>query len=299
MRRKFFTITIFLLTFGGVESWFLWKQKQVNKRIEKHLEEAQSKNILFLGNSHMHFGLNPNKIPNALNLAYPSELFLFTYLKIKLLQPKVAVVALNPQHLQKNNEDALRNGLLSESQYRYLYQQLNNKTQATLYQYTPFEQWAFFKTSQYLPFLGNRFKTSNPKELLGGYQSQTSSREVNPDDIELRMQTVFTHYRYALSVLQFAYLKEIVTYANTHHIRLIFLGFPLHPAFFKKISSKAFNSFQQTLEALKRTGNFEYWDYSQEFKNTAYFYDSDHLNKKGSEVFSQIVSQRLAKSKTQ
>ena len=293
MRRKIIAVIIFVLVFGGTEGWFLWKQKQVNQEIGKRLKEAQSKAILFLGNSHMHFGLNPRKRPDALNLAYPSELFLFTYLKIKLLQPKVAIVALNPQHLQKNNEDALGNGLLSEVQYRYLYQKLSVKEQTQFYQHTPFEQWAFFKTSQWLPFLGNRLKSVNTDELLGTYKSHVNRHKTSPQDIKLRMQTVFEHYDYAQSALQLIYLKKMVAYSSRHNIKLIFVGFPVHPDFYKKISPKTFTEFQHSLKNLKKAGKFDYWNYSRQFTNKDYFYDPDHLNQKGGRVFSQIILQRL------
>ena len=293
-RKKIIAWVLFLVVFAGVEVVYLWKQRQVNRAIIKKIAIATGVNVLWLGNSHAHFGgYIDQKKQQAVNLAFPSELFVFTHLKIKLLQPKTVLVALNPQHLQKNNEDALRNGLLSEVQYSYLYEYLDARAQELLYKTCPFEQWAFFKTKQWLPFLGSRFKTPAMADLLGSYKPYHNDKEVKSQDIKRRLQTVFKQYNYQQSTLQLTYLKEIIKYCKQQGIRLVFVGFPLHPNFFAQISPKVFREFRTILQSLKPLGDFEYWDYTQQFTNPALFYDPDHLNTLGAKVLNKLIFERL------
>lgn len=289
-QKKTIAVLFFLLFFAGVQGWYWQQQQRINAAIQIKLHEHKS--LLLLGNSHMHFGLKPfNK--QSSNLAYPSELLVFTYLKIKLLQPKTILIALNPQHLQKNNDDALKNGLLSENQYAYLYSQLTPEAQLDIQKSTPFEQWAFFKTKQWLPFLGTRMKSVATHELLGGHVGYHTPAPVTPQAIEHRLNDVFGAYQYAHSPIQLKYLQSIIDYTTQQKIRLIFIGFPLHPGFLSQIPPKVFDDFQAHLKALQKIGSFEYWDYSRLFRQEDYFYDTDHLNQQGAEAFSQIIRQRL------
>lgn len=287
---------LFFGIFAGVEVIYLWKQQVVKRAISQRINSAKATSVLWLGNSHAHFGgyVNQEK-QQAINLAFPSELFVFTYLKIKLLQPKTVLVALNPQHLQKNNEDALKNGLLSEGQYSYLYEHLDTKAQELLYQVCPFEQWVFFQAKQWLPFLGSRLKTPAQESLLGSYQAYHNDKEVTKQSIVRRLQTVFKQYNYQQSALQLTYLKEIIQYCKQQKIRLVFVGFPLHPSFFAQISPKVFREFRTTLQSLRYLGDFEYWDYTQQFSNPVLFYDPDHLNETGAKALSKLIFKRLGK----
>lgn len=295
-RKKIISWVLFLCIFAGVEVFYLWRQQWMNGTISKKITAIKGVPVLWLGNSHAHFGgyINHQK-QQAVNLAFPSELFVFTCLKIKLLQPKTVLVALNPQHLQKNNEDALKNGLLSEAQYSYLYEYLDVKAQECLYKICPFEQWAFFKTKQWLPFLGSRLKAPTKEGLLGGYKLYHNEEKVTKKAVERRLKTVFKQYNYQRSLLQLTYLKEIVKYCKKQKIRLVFVGFPLHPDFFAQIPPKVFLDFRATLQNLKPLGDFEYWDYTQQFMNLALFYDPDHLNETGAKTLNKLIFERLRK----
>lgn len=294
LSKKMISWVLFFGVLAGVEMIYVWKQQAVKRSISQRINSARATSVLWLGNSHAHFGGYINRQePQAVNLAFPSELFVFTHLKIKLLQPKTVLVALNPQHLQKNNEDALKNGLLSEAQYSYLYEHLDTKAQELLYQICPFEQWAFFQTKQWLPFLGNRLKTPTQESLLGSYKAYHNDKEVTKQSIERRLQTVFKQYNYQQSALQLVYLREIIKYCKQQKIRLVFVGFPLHPSFFVQIPPKVFREFRATLQALKPLGDFEYWDYTQQFANPALFYDPDHLNETGAKALNKLIFNRL------
>lgn len=289
-KRRTIAILFFLLFFAGVQGWYWQQHQHIIAAIQTKLSEH--KPLLLLGNSHMHFGLKPfNK--QSSNLAYPSELLVFTYLKIKLLQPKIVLIALNPQHLQKNNDDALKNGLLSKSQYAYLYSQLTPEAQQDIQKSAPFEQWAFFKTKQWLPFLGTRMKSLAAHELLGGYIGYHTPAPVTLQDIKHRINDVFGAHQYACSSIQLKYLQRIIDYTTEQKIRLIFISFPLHPGFLSQIPPKVFADFQERLKVLEKGHNFEYWDDSHLFRQEDYFYDTDHLNQQGAEAFSQIIRQRL------
>lgn len=289
------SVLLFLCLFAGVEGVYLWKQQKTKRAILQKIAMAKNKKITLLGNSHAHFGGYIGTENQAINLAFPSELLVFTYLKIKLLQPKTVLVALNPQHLQKNNEDALKNGLLSEDQYNYLYACLDDEAQEALRGLCPFEQWAFFRVKQWLPFLGSRLKATNEAELLGGFKAYHSQRKVSTQGVKNRLKTVFELYNYQQSELQLTYLKEIIRYCSQHHIKLVLVSFPLHPLFFENIPPQLFREFKALLKKMRQLGDFEHWDYTQQFANSALFYDPDHLNEQGAKTLSKLIFDRLRK----
>ncbi len=295
--RAIISICLFLLLFALVEGWYLWQRSKLHTLLDQAFSELKTDSVLFLGNSHMSFGLDTDYLAQGVNLAYPSEPLLFTYLKIKLLSPRTVIIALNPQHLQKNNDDALQNGLLSQYSYLYLYAKLDREAKQDLRRYTPSEQWFFFKTKQWLPFLGTRL--SSQHQLincpLGGFEpGHAPALPMSPESVAARVQTAFENYQYQESTLQLKYLRKTVAYCQKKGIRLIFISFPIQPGFYKAIPKKVFNRFQITLKQLKKMGAFEYWDYTTHFPNhPELFYDADHLSTQGAKAFSQTVNRRL------
>ncbi|OJJ20373.1 hypothetical protein BKI52_18090 [marine bacterium AO1-C] len=296
-KRAIISVIIFFLLFIIIEGWYVWQRAQQQASLDGVFVDLQADPVLFLGNSHMNFGLDTDHLKQGVNLAYPSELFLFTHLKIRLLSPKTVVIALNPQHLQKNNEDALKNGLLSIPSYTYLYGKLDQGAKQDLQRYTPSEQWMFFKTKQWLPFLGTRlsYRSIAINQPLGGFEPHHAPvAPLIPQIFEQRMQTVFEDYQYQTSALQLKYLNKIVAQCHQRKIQLIFLSFPIHPEFYKKIPTKVFDHFRITLKQLRQIGQFEHWDYTTHYHNSPkLFYDADHLNSDGAKAFSQMINARM------
>ncbi|HAS46886.1 MAG TPA: hypothetical protein DCS93_40750 [Microscillaceae bacterium] len=295
--RALISTLLFFLLFAMVEGWYFWQRSQQHTLFNRALYTLKADSVLFLGNSHMNFGLNTSYLKQGTNLAYPSEPLLFTLLKIKLLNPKTVVIALNPQHLQKHNEDAFKNGLLSTPNYLYLYEKLDRDAQQDVHQHTPSEQWLFFKAKQWLPFLGSRlsFKSMAVNQPLGGFEPHHAPEApLLPQMFKHRLETVFTDYRYQKSVLQLKYLKKIIAHCHQKKVQLIFLSFPLHREFYKKIPSTVFKEFKTTLQPLKQIGHFEHWDYTTHYQNKPeLFYDPDHLNTDGAKAFSQVINIRM------
>jgi len=295
--RAIISIGLFFLLFAIVEGWYFWQRAQQHTLLNQALSNLKADSVLFLGNSHMNFGLDTDYLKQGVNLAYPSEPFLFTHLKIKLLSPKTIVIALNPQHLQKHNEDAFKNGLLSTPNYLYLYKKLDQEAKQDAQQCTPTEQWFFFQTKQWLPFLGTRlsFKSMAVNQPLGGFEPHHAPvAPMLSIMFKNRLETVFTDYRYQRSALQLKYLKKIIQHCHNRDIRLIFLSFPIHREFYQKIPLKVFKEFKVTLYQFKQVGQFEYWDYTTFYQNKPeFFYDPDHLNTEGAKAFSQVIGTRM------
>lgn len=286
---KFSAIFAVLFIIAEILSFHSVKKQEIV--IEKEVSRAKNQQVVCLGASHIAFGIKEKG--NIINVATRSEPFIFTLKKLQLLKPRIAVIGLNIQNIQKNSDHTFEDGLLNLPQYRYLASYLTKQEKQDIYSLTDFETEAFYHIKTWIPFLGTRLKKEPDSLLFGGWENWSTISVTNDFFIQKRYQNEFTRYNFQLSDFQLKYLQKILNYAGQHHIQVVFLSTPLHPEFIKLIPQQAFSKFEQVLRQLQANNPFIYYDYTHFQLPETHFYDSDHLNGLGAEVFTDQVLTRL------
>jgi hypothetical protein len=269
----------------------LRKQEQL---IEKKIQELSSKPILFMGASHIAFGIS-DTFSRVINVAARSEPYVFTLKKLQLLQPKIAIIGLNALNTQQNSNNAFEDGLMSLPQYRYLFNYLSGEEKEDIFTLTDFETEAFFFAKKWLPFLGSRLKKEPDSLIFGGWENWQAVSTTDQFLLERRYYNEFERYRFQLSDFQIKYLEKILLYAQQQQIQVVFLATPLHPQFIRLIPPQPFNDLENLLSQLQSKYSFTYYDFTRFPLPENYFYDADHLNGLGASEFTKVVSDRLEK----
>lgn len=101
--------------------------------------------------------------------------------------------------------------------------------------------------------------------------------------------------KYALDVMPeaIARFKEYIHYCKDHNIKLIFVYAPFYYKAADYIAN--LNEVIGMIKELSVEYDVPYMDYTHNFldSSTTYFYNSQHLNKEGSEIFSNMIAQDL------
>jgi hypothetical protein len=123
-----------------------------------------------------------------------------------------------------------------------------------------------------------------------GYKGQLLSWDSSFDDF------VISHPNgYALPVQDSSMqlLQEYIQYCRSRHIELIFVYAPYYYKAANYITN--LNEIKDMVEQLAKTNQIPMLDYSRNYLDSSqqYFYNSQHLNKLGAELFSQQLAQDL------
>jgi len=123
----------------------------------------------------------------------------------------------------------------------------------------------------------------------------------NSDSLTLEKLTYHNQFdafqtkRTAITEMNLNYLKKIKDLCASEHIPLIFATAPMPEISVKKI--KNYTGFYQLFFKLAEAWNIPYIDYNinriETLSDTDHFYDDDHLNAAGAQVFSAAVTKEL------
>lgn len=295
-QKPVFKIIAFSVIFGAffttaeiIGFRLIKKQENIIRESIKHLGE---KDLLFMGDSHIAFSISASS-----NVAARSEPYLFTFKKLQLLKPKVAVIGLNVQSMQYGYNTVFEDGLLSVPQYRYLMHFLTQQEKDDVFALMEFETEAFYISKEFIPYLGSRFNEDNTYLLFGGWENWGSTSHLSEFQIKKHYYKEFEDFKFQLSYFQMKYLQKILVYAQQHQIQIIFVSTPLYSRFSNLIPEKVYLSFHEMLSSFRESYSFAYYDYTYLPLSPACFFDADHLNGLGATEFTAIMMDKLQKER--
>ena len=105
------------------------------------------------------------------------------------------------------------------------------------------------------------------------------------------------HYYYnkknaGISTLSINYLKKMITLAKAHNIYTVLMTSPVHKSYFDLIPKNFKDKFEELKTEFQKQGIPVFDDSQFQYKDK-YFLNSDHLNKKGSKLYSIRVKKEL------
>lgn len=285
-----------------------YKDKYINLLRNKDKIE-----LLILGNSHANYAINPYYISDfyAFNIAnVRQQIYFDRRITTKALDHgfqklKYVFISADYHSLITSSQGPRNNWSYYANGIEYKNQDYSKaKTSPFIWGYTPKVAFSFIKNDIRAKFLvGN---TRIPSDIAKGvalndtlysgfiglngtqhgsfnnssYLDRANSFRENPHDTE-RNEVI-------------ADLGEFIVYLKNRNIEPILISSPTYKEYNTFLNEKQLEKNEKDLDSISYNFNIQYWSFyndSRFFKED--FYNQDHLNKKGAEKFSKILSQLL------
>jgi len=284
--KQFFTgISIFIIPTILVGLFTLLYYKYNRNRVNFELTNIANFECLILGDSQMQ-RIDPKAFSfDAYNFASSGEHYYFTYQKLKKIistvDHKIKIIVLG---VSVHNFSPVYNRLFDldfpegqRSLSRYLY-------------FIDLDEHVFIKDKKKL-LSKSLIKGIYLNSDWGGF---TKSTYKNPDSLTI-MKTLEMHYGIASlekrhSEEQMKYLHLIDSLCKSNSISLFLVSTPYHPFYMKNIHPYYTNNFKKVLNNMENTNYINYLDYQID---PILMSDGNHLNYKGSEIFSKKINERI------
>lgn len=248
---------------------------------------------LIVGDSHTQFAVNDSIISNTLNISNNADSYLYSYIKIKKMleqNPQLKGVLLG--YTEPNMEEGMED-------WNFRDINLRNKT-AQYFFMLSWEEVSFLARRNPFSFLNGvvqfpKMKWRVVKNLnsssrmtdigVGGFQHLNKSFE---EWSKTRLGTEGqerTNPTYSAS--QIRYLNKMMELCKQNNVELILLSTPFHITYPVSRVNLAENYHQREMKS------FRWLNYSKLSLPDSCFADYEHLNSKGSTVFSEILKEEL------
>lgn len=263
-------------------------------------KDVTSCEILFMGDSHTARGIDLSKIDSSYSLAFYGENNMMNYFKLK--------------HLIENNYCIPKYIVLPCDIVTHTYGfNLARNNKSFYYDFIPFSEvpnlssnlftayFDYFKVKLF-PYIDwqyalnkvnmDREKKSKIKfsNLPIDKQRKAASFLIEDELLENRNKSSYYNTR-ALN-----YLQKTIDLCNQHHIKLIFLKFPLTKFIFENIKKNVDSSYitNRPAEIIINKNNIPILDFEYIYQdNTELFFDTHHLNAYGKQKFTTVFKQKV------
>lgn len=244
-----------------------------------------NKEILFLGNSRIQYGINDDSLHNVLNLGLNADNYFFSYLKLKLMKkynPQINTVYLGYDkasifHYFKSSEDKFHPfywDLLDSQDINFIIKEDRTCLSSPLH-------WL-----KILYPLLSFTKKIDIKELgIGGYTP------LKRDKLQQAIQNYQqTKEEDTIEQKQMTYLTKIVHFCQENNIQLYFINMPSYPISYNKEIDCRLDSLAAT-----QYPKIKYYDYEFIHLPDSCYGDIYHINYKGANTFTNFLKETILK----
>ncbi len=250
---------------------------------------VESCNVLIAGDSHVMCALDPEQFYSAENIAQSAEPYVLTYWKLDFLFNKIKVDTLLLGFAHHN---------ISEfNDFKFSHQKwaTNIFTKSLLIgKIHSLQDISVDYTSYLLTYIERlcRFPHKNHFTFIGRYEPKIKS-DVSNADKTIQRHFYFQEKEIGVSAISLNYLDAIFQLCEKHNVYLILVTPPVHHSYFSKIPDRHKENYDSLKEQLTQK-NIPILDFSQDFYADTFYYDSDHLNVKGANKFSETIIRELS-----
>jgi len=278
----FFAIPMVLLSCIAAISIYCLSMMSSNCSLPKSITK------IYIGDSHIKKTIDDAQLYNSKNLGESAESYYFSYYKIKTLlkandQIKKINVGLSYHNLSYYYDNFIygKGALSTTSKYFYI---------LPVRQKLKLLQWNITHPRTCVKSLFNAgihiIKDQPDFQFLGGYDNTFKEIEANGASIDKRIQHQFYHNQqlHQFSEFNIQYLKKIIALCKMKNIELIMIKTPLHKDYYKQISQKYLQKYNEIVKQNK----LKLIDLSTlNLTNDCFAPDGDHLTQKGAILTTQ------------
>jgi hypothetical protein len=246
---------------------------------------------LIIGDSQIEHALNPDFFKNSRNVAKAGEPYISTFYKLKFLlkkNPQInrTIVGLSLYNLTAYNDTKFVDSNWSKNQLENAYPFLNLEKLHDL----PLDKKRYWQTQFRHKLL---LPKTNHEKYLGHFVAYPTS-DLKKLDVQ---QRIHAHYYngdalYTVSQISLNMLDSIIQLCDQQEVELVFVVPPLHLQYRENIP-EYFQQLWKTVLISLENKQVNILNYSEWSLPDDCFRDYNHLNKKGADLLSKKIVERL------
>lgn len=293
---KILLIILLLISMGYLAQSIRARREE---RISTEFPSEEETRVLILGDSHAVAGIDPQYIPFSANWAQVGEELEFSYYKLLHalrvgLKPKDLILTcsffnfLAPKDSQSEMMKRYH-PLLDKDFYKakFAFQEAD----ASVYYY----YLTNIIMPDYIPvgILNDFVLLHGPLDYYGAYDRREGSAI---GDLRSLHKAIQRHYFVGKELRDFSplrvhYFNEFITLCRDQDIRLWVVNTPLNDQYIERVPTEISSQYYQIIA--NRKHDFKFLDYSHISLPDSMFFDYDHLNYNGAQIFSEVIASGL------
>lgn len=290
------TILFIVLVISITSGLYLLSDYSLKQRKQHLLKIRDDITIVFAGDSNIEAAINDSLISNSINIAQSGEAYLYSYVKLKNLleynsQISTVYISFSFQDIVKSTEERwlFQDQFVIEKikNYNYLFGNQEKKLMIKNNLISYLKGSVESILNNFLVFLKSYSSAVLNTKIIsfGGYRYDAKYKL--QEDIKINS---FSEHRYEKGSIQEKYLKMISQLCRQKSIKLILLNTPKHKYFVTRFDKETKNNWLSLRKSLSQDSLL---DLSMFALPDSCFYDMDHLNCKGTAIFSRYLNEKL------
>ena len=262
----------------------------INYNISDNISIDQ-KDILIVGDSGLGAALEPKQMRSAQNICQNSEPYYLTYLKLKFLFDKninldTVIIGFGHHNISNYNDYKLKDEFWANRMFNtnYLFAKDILNIQKIEIDYLQL----FLVYSRNMCLIP---KLSHYKSFIGEFQGRKGHNPIN--NFKNRIDRVFYYKDYGVSELCISYLDSIVDISLKNKITPILVSTPVPNAYYELVPSIIKERYD-LIKAIYLEEGIQVIDLTRSQYSPDYFYNEDHLNVRGAQIFTAEVQSILS-----
>ena len=262
----------------------------INYNISDNISIDQ-KDILIVGDSGLGAALDPKQMRSAQNICQNSEPYYLTYLKLKFLFDKninldTVIIGFGHHNISNYNDYKLKDEFWANRMFNtnYLFAKDILNIQKIEIDYLQL----FLVYSRNMCLIP---KLSHYKSFIGEFQGRKGHNAIN--NFKNRIDRVFYYKDYGVSELCISYLDSIVDISLKNKITPILVSTPVPNAYYELVPSIIKERYD-LIKARYLEDGIQVIDLTRSQYSPDYFYNEDHLNVRGAQIFTAEVQSILS-----
>lgn len=266
----------------------------INTYIAKQQDiKVNNANYFVAGSSFLEHAIDPSLHQGVENICTSAEPYYLTFLKLeklfkKNIKPKILLLGFSPHNLSTFNERKLSDPYWKDTFFYKAYPwlldflkfdniEINHKRLFSIY----------FKNMCLRPKL-------HPIKFYGGYNNVNGNHLDNAQEV---IDFHFYHQKKALTISNVClnYLDSIINLCQDNQIKPILVNAPVHSSYRQKIPEKFDQQFDRLSQAYQLR-DVLVMELDTLHISDSCFYDSNHLNQTGAQIFTPILFDLLEKN---
>ena len=298
MKRTIISILVLLVGNWALHTYYIKlasaKSRLLLKQSDFAANGTQSK-LLFMGDSHMERAIDPRLLTHAYNLASSGENYIQNYYNLKnalkTCKPDTIVINRDVQSFSSFSIDNFEEDYFWTRHINYLKLAVDRQNIDLISKWLTGNFCAYFGNYANFYYLFAE-RNSPPSVLHKGFAPDNSIFDSKNDDTKARVAYHIKDKELETPIL-IAHFEAIMALCAQENIKVKVIQMPLSIAYLSHIPAFANKAtLDQDIETIcqKYTNIIEVSDYTHIFDlHQEYFMDSDHLNEKGAQAFTQIL----------
>jgi hypothetical protein len=256
--------------------------------------------FLLMGDSHMFRGVKPEIIGKGYNYSTQGESYIQNFYKLKQLLEKekrsirYLVLPLDPHSFSSFRDTKIKDDAFWVKYINYFELAKEVKQRDIIFKYFYGRYFSYAGNFENI-YLWNRLKRSPLREFQRGYLPGFQSFAREKEKVKKAKERAAHHFASyeVLSPFLIRYLQKIIDLCSAHHIKLLFIQFPLSREYDEALTQYMdTDSFYRTIDSLfldheSVSGILDFHDLY--FERPDFFINADHMNDAGATNFSLLL----------